>query len=102
MALRERRIAEPLQECLERGQLVVGHFEAGEHAAEVGAVIAVVEQADVPAAAELLEKLRQRARAARGTRTGTAARRARRGARPPTMWRTCSLAISLSVRSTVS
>ena len=36
-------------------------FEAGEHATEVGAVIPVVEQADVPAAAELLEKLRQRA-----------------------------------------
>ena len=36
-------------------------LEAGEHAAEVGAVVAVVEQADVPAAAQLLEELRQRA-----------------------------------------
>ena len=38
-----------------------GHFEAGEDAAEVGAVIAVVEQADVPAAAELVEERHQRA-----------------------------------------
>ena len=37
-------------------------LESGEHAAEVGAVIAVVEQADVPAPTELLEKLRERAR----------------------------------------
>ena len=40
---------------------LVGHLERRQHAPEVGAVVAVVEQADVPAAAERLEELHQRA-----------------------------------------
>src|SRR4029078_7299009 len=45
----------------ELDQVAVDDLEAGEHATEVRAVIAIVEQADVPAPPELLEKLRQRA-----------------------------------------
>src|SRR5262249_21332673 len=44
-------VAEALEEGLEAGHVLRRHFEPGEHPAEVGAVIAVVEQADVPAAA---------------------------------------------------
>src|SRR6185503_6901184 len=42
-------IAERFEERVELRHLGRRDFEAGEHAAEVGAVIAVVEQADVPA-----------------------------------------------------
>src|SRR5262249_49483761 len=35
------------------------HLEAGEHAAEVGAVVTVVEEADVPPPAELVEEFEQ-------------------------------------------
>ena len=78
------RIAELVEERAERRQVRVLDLEAGQHAAEVGAVVAVVEQADVPAAAELLEELASARRAARGTRSGTAARGARRArGRPP-------------------
>ena len=59
------QVPETLEEGVERGHLVVGHLERGEHAAEVGAMIAVVEQADVPAAAERVEELEQRAGAFR-------------------------------------
>ena len=55
------RIAERLEEGPERAFLVVRHLEPDQHAAEVGAVVAVVEQADVPAPAERVEELRQRA-----------------------------------------
>ena len=54
-------VAELVEERAERRQVRLGDLEAGQHAAEVGAVVAVVEQADVPAAAQLLEELRQRA-----------------------------------------
>ena len=37
------------------------HFEAREHSAEISAVIAVVEQADVPAPTQLVEEFHQRA-----------------------------------------
>src|SRR5687768_3727152 len=53
-------IPELVQEGPESGQVLLFDFEAGEHPAEVGAVVAVVEQADVPAAAKLLQKLHQR------------------------------------------
>jgi len=54
------RIPELIQELAERRQVAVDHFKAGEHTTEVRAVVAVVEEADVPATAQLLEKLRQR------------------------------------------
>ena len=47
-------------------------------------------------AAELLEKLRQRAAAASGKLEAAQSLARTSGARPPTMWRTCSFAISLS------
>ena len=77
-------IAQLVEKRAERRKIGLVHLEAGEHAAEIGAVIAVVEQADVPAPAELLEKLRAARRGARGTRTGRAARCAppARGHRP--------------------
>src|SRR5262249_27874503 len=53
-------VAERRQERLELRPLGLRHFEAGEHAAEVGAVIAIVEEADVPAASQSVEKLQQR------------------------------------------
>src|SRR4030095_16696571 len=53
-----RQLVEERAKCR---QFVVDDFESGEHAAEISAVVPVVEQADVPAATELLEKLRQRA-----------------------------------------
>src|SRR5687767_13148357 len=56
------RVGELVEERAERRQVGLRDFEAGEHASEVGAVIAVMEQTDVPSSAELLEKLRQRAR----------------------------------------
>ena len=93
-----RRGGERLEEGPERGFLVVRHLEPDQHAAEVGAVVAVVEQADVPASAQRVEELRQRARALRELEAVEPLVRTS-GARPPTMWRTCSLAISLSVRS---
>ena len=54
-------VAEAHEKVLELAHVVVWHFESREHTAEVGAVIPVVEQADVPAAAELFEELHQRA-----------------------------------------
>jgi hypothetical protein len=80
---------------------VLFDFEARQHASEVGAVIAVVEQADVPAPAQLLEKIGERAGPLGKLEPAEALVRTS-GACPPTMWRTCSFAISLSVRSAVS
>ena len=62
------------------------HLHAGQHAAVIRAVVAVMEQADVPARADRLEKLAAARRGARETRSETAARaRARaRGRRPCT------------------
>src|SRR6266540_3448480 len=54
-------VAECVEEMFEVRNVPGGHFEACEHAPEVGPVIAVVEQADVPAAAKLLEECHQRA-----------------------------------------
>src|SRR5919109_4739618 len=51
-------LVEALSELIE---LAVGHLEAREHAAEVGAVVAIMKQADVPAPAQCLEKLQERA-----------------------------------------
>ena len=71
-------------------------------AAEIGSVIAIVEQADVPAA----RRARRGSCASAPGRSGNSNRHSRScctsGACPPTMCRTCSFAISLSVRSTVS
>src|SRR6185503_14556945 len=61
VVLRRVGIGELVEERSKRRHVRVADFESGEHAAEVRAVIAVVEQADVPAATELLEKLSQRA-----------------------------------------
>src|SRR5262249_33912856 len=59
--LDEVRIAELLEKCPEFTELLIRHFERGEHAPEIGPVIPVVEQADVPAATQRLEELHQRA-----------------------------------------
>src|SRR2546427_10784632 len=53
-------VAEPIEKLLEVSHLGVGHFEASQHASEIRTVISIVEQADVPAATELLQKLHQR------------------------------------------
>ena len=55
-------VAERSRKPSNSASLGVGHLESREHAAEVGAVVAVVEEADVPAAAERVEELEQRAR----------------------------------------
>src|SRR3954453_21593992 len=54
-------VAERFEKCLEVGHVLGRHFEAGEDAAEVGTVVAVVEQADVPSSAERFEEIDQRA-----------------------------------------
>ncbi len=53
-------VAEAIEEGLECRAILRRDLEAGEDAAEVGAVIAVVEEADVPAAAELFEESHER------------------------------------------
>src|SRR4029450_11199127 len=55
-------IAQTLEEGFEAAGPLVGHFEAREHTSEIRAVVAVVEQTDVPAPAELLQEVHQRAR----------------------------------------
>ena len=54
-------IAERVEERPERGQIRIVDLEAGQHAAEVRAVVPVVEQADVPTTAERVEEVGQRA-----------------------------------------
>src|SRR4051794_5245829 len=54
-------VAERGQKRVEGGPVRGRNFEAGEDAAEIGAVIPIVEQADVPASAERVEELEQRA-----------------------------------------
>ena len=49
--------AERQQEILKLIGVGISHFEAGVHPPEVGAVIALVKQADVPSAAEPIEKV---------------------------------------------
>src|SRR5438105_7762685 len=58
-------VAETFEKRCEGRQVVVFDFETGEHAAEVRPVIAVVEQADVPAAGERVEEVGERARTLR-------------------------------------
>src|SRR5215510_7795802 len=60
VVLRRVRVCELVEECAEGGEILVGNFESREHATEVGAMVTVMEQADVPASTELLEKLRER------------------------------------------
>jgi len=93
-------VAERFEEALELGEVPLGHLEAREDAAEVGAVVAVVEQADVPAAAEGVEEPEQGARALReGEAHDSLADGLRRVAAD--MWRAWSFASSSSARSTV-
>ena len=80
------------------GHVRVRHLDAGQHPAEVGAGIGVVEQADVPAAAEGPQELQQGA-GLLGKLEAVQALVLQPGARPPTMCRTCSLATSSSLRS---
>src|SRR5262245_31498329 len=56
-------IAELGKKSLERRIILVGNFEGCQHSAEIRAVIPIVKQADVPAAAERIQELEQGARA---------------------------------------
>src|SRR5260221_9334225 len=60
--LGNERIAEPVEKALELGPVALGHLERAEHAAEVGPVVPVMEEADVPAIAQLQEELHERTR----------------------------------------
>src|SRR5262245_57938592 len=53
-------IPQAVEERLESIQVRGGHLEACENPAEIGAVIPVMKEADVPAPAELVEKGHQR------------------------------------------
>ena len=55
-------VAEVLQEGLECAHVARRHLHTDQHTAVVGAVIAVVEEADVPAGAHLRQEIHQRAR----------------------------------------
>src|SRR5207245_2468060 len=55
-----KAIAQRDEKCVEARPFDLGHLERRQHAPEVGAVIAIVKQADVPASAERIEKLHQR------------------------------------------
>ena len=55
------RVAEAVQEAVQLGQLVRRHLQPDEHATDVGAVVAVVEERDVPARTEAVEELGERA-----------------------------------------
>src|SRR6185503_3418050 len=55
-------VAEAFEKRSKRRQVVVFDFESREHAAEVGPVIAIVEQADVPASGKRVEEVCERAR----------------------------------------
>src|SRR5437867_1276551 len=54
-------VTESFEERSKGGQVVLVDLEADEHAAEVGSVIAVVEEADVPPSGERVQKVRERA-----------------------------------------
>jgi hypothetical protein len=77
------------------------HLQAHQDAPVVGALVAVVEQADVPARAHQAQELHQRAgplgKTKRSSRSSLAS-----AEWPPTMWRMCSLASSSCVRSSAS
>src|SRR3954468_21530171 len=53
-------VSEIAEERFEADDVFRRHLESREHAAEVGAVVPVVEQADVPASAQLVEEFHQR------------------------------------------
>src|SRR5262245_55722531 len=53
VVLRRVRVGELVEEGAERAEVFVGHFESRQDATEVGAMVAVMEQADVPASTEL-------------------------------------------------
>ena len=55
-------VADRIETLCEGVEFRVWHLESGQHAAEVCAVIAIVEQADIPASAERFEELQQRPR----------------------------------------
>src|SRR5262245_3921646 len=55
------RIAQRGEEALERIAVARRNFEPGQHSPEVSAVVAIVKQADVPAPAEAIEEVHQRA-----------------------------------------
>ena len=74
------------------------HLHAGEHAAVVRAVIAVVKQADVPEIADGPQEREQGARAL-GELEAYSSSFLRPGTWPPTRWRMCSFASSLSLMS---
>ena len=52
-------VAHGLQKLLEAGVVFLGHLQAHQYPAVVGALVAVVEQADVPAGAHGRQKLHQ-------------------------------------------
>ncbi len=54
-------VAEPFEERFELRHVVGRDFETGQHAPEIRAVVAVVEQADVPAAAQFVQERHERA-----------------------------------------
>lgn len=53
-------VAEALKEAMQRLELLVRHLDAQEHPAVVGAVVAIVEQTDVPAGAHALQEVEER------------------------------------------
>src|SRR4030095_16303633 len=55
-------VAESFEKRAEARKVAIFHFETGEHAAEVGPMISVVEKADVPTPRERVEEVSQRAR----------------------------------------
>jgi len=72
------------------------HLDADQHAAVIRAVIAIMEQADVPVRSDRLQELQQGARPF-GKFEAVQVLVLKPGEDPPTICRTCSLAISLSV-----
>ena len=74
------RIPELPQRLPERPPLARRHLDPGEHAPVVGAVVAVVEEADVPALAHRVEEAHQRARPLRELEAVEHLVRCRRGA----------------------
>src|SRR6186997_2099651 len=55
-------IAQAVQQAMERPEVRAGYLDAQQDAPEVGAMVSVVEQADVPAGAHALEEVEQCAR----------------------------------------
>ncbi len=100
--LRRNRSRAGIERCAAGGVILRRHLHTHQHQTVRMAVVAVVEQRDIPAIAHGVEKLQQRARAARETRRGTELPSPAPAARPPTMCRTCSLAISLRLISSTS